>query len=121
MDKIELSNIKLIKKDVIKEWLKSNGFCYNRIFSDEENESYSIRFPVYKYVNATTLECELIITLGKDEVNVDVYSYETREIYEPFYYYEYGNYEKLLKVIWKNIDDKLRQLGITKVVNKNKK
>ncbi len=35
-----------IKKNMTKEWLLSNGFYYNRLFSDDEAEVYTYRFPV---------------------------------------------------------------------------
>lgn len=34
------------KKNITKEWLSSNGFRYNRLFSDDETEVYTYRFPV---------------------------------------------------------------------------
>ena len=38
-----------IKENVSKEWLQSNGFRRNRIFSNNEIDLYTYRFPVYRY------------------------------------------------------------------------
>lgn len=109
-----LTDITYIKQNVTKQWLLSNNFYYNSRLSDEESEVYSYRFPVYKYDKFTTLECEFSIVLGKETVTINVYNYRTYDKYAPFYYYEYGNYGKLLDVIWRNINKQLKLLGITK-------
>ena len=103
--------IRYIKPNVTKKWLQSHDFYYNQILSDDEDnlESYSYRFPVYKYGVYTTLECEFTITLGLDDVLVNVYDYGTRDRYAPFYCCEYGNYDKILNIIVKNIEKKAQQ------------
>ncbi len=95
-----------------KEWLLSNGFYYNRLFSDDETEVYTYRFPVYKYNKFTVLECELKVILGNDVINVNVYDYGTNDKYAPFYYCEYGNYDSVLKEIYKRINKKRKDLKI---------
>ena len=60
-----------------KQWIISNKFHYSRLFSSEDEEVYTYRFPVYKYENFTILECELHITLGEDDIIIDVYDYGT--------------------------------------------
>lgn len=55
---------KCIKENITKEWLLSNNFKYNRIFSDKDNDIYTYRFPVYKHNNNTILECEFIVALN---------------------------------------------------------
>lgn len=112
MDKITVVTYK--KTDVTKQWLLSHGFRYNRQLSDDDSEVYTYRFQVYKYKRFTTLECELGIILGEDEVRINVYDYGTSDRYAPFYYCEYGNYDAILRVIWRNIDKQLRNLGINK-------
>ncbi len=97
-----------------KEWLLSNGFRYNRLFSDDEAEVYTYRFPVYKYNKFTALECELKVMLGNDVINVNVYDYGTNDKYAPFYYCEYGNYDKILKEINKKIDIALKKIKVKK-------
>ncbi len=97
-----------------KEWLLSNGFYYNRLFSDDETEVYTYRFPVYKYNKFTVLECELKVILGNDVINVNVYDYNTHDKYAPFYYYEYGNYDKILKEISEKIENALNKLKVKK-------
>lgn len=117
MDK--LAKTTYIKKNVTKQWLKSHGFRYNHILSYGEDDVYSYRFPVYKYGKFTTLECEISIILGEDEIRINVYDYGTSDIYAPFYYCEYGNYDKILKVVWKNIQKQLDILKITKKIEGN--
>lgn len=112
MDKI--TGVTYKKTDVTKQWLFSHGFRYNRQLSDDDSEVYTYRFQVYKYKRFTTLECELGIILGEDEVRINVYDYGTSDRYAPFYYCEYGNYDAILRVIWRNIDKQLRNLGINK-------
>lgn len=101
------------KKDYItKEWLLSNGFRFNRLFSDEESEVYTYRFPVYKYDGFSVLDCELKIMLGGNKVLIDVYDYNTINRYAPFYYQEYGSYDKILEGIWRKINKVVRKLDI---------
>lgn len=109
-----------IKKNITKEWLLSNGFKYSKIFSDEDTEAFTYRFPVHKYESFTVLECELRMTLGEDKVVIDVYDYNTINRYTPFYYSEYGDYSVILKEIWIKIEKQLKKLNITKVADKEK-
>ncbi len=92
----------------------SNGFHYNRLFSEDEVEVYTYRFPVYKYNKFTLLECELKVMLGDDVISVNVYDYGTNDKYAPFYYYEYGNYDKILKEISEKIENALNKLKVRK-------
>lgn len=97
-----------------KKWLLSNEFHYNRLFSDDKTEVYTYRFPVYKYNKFTVLECELKVMFGDDIINVNVYDYGTNDKYAPFYYCEYGNYDKMLKEISGKIDYVLKKLKVEK-------
>ena len=112
---VDMANLKFIKPDMTKQWLLSNGFCYNRLFSDGETESYTYRFPVYKHEEFTILECELRVILESQYVYVDVYDYNTINKYAPFYFYEYGQYGLLLRNIWQVIEKEIQRLGISKV------
>ena len=114
MDK--LADHTYIKSNATKQWLLSHGFRYNRSLSDDESEVYTYRFPVYKYEKFTTLEGEFCIVLGNDEVKINVYDYGTSDRYAPFYYCEYGNYDAILRIIWRNIEKQLRNLEIDKKV-----
>ena len=119
MDRI--TDVTYIKPNITKQWLLSNNFRYNTRLSDEEIAVYTYRFPVYKYKKFTTLECELSIVLGDHKVKINVYDYNTSAVYATFYYYEYGNYNKMLEVIWGNIEKQLKRLGIVKNNNSNNK
>lgn len=108
----ELNDMKFIKQNMSKQWLLTNGFHYNRIFSNEDCEVYAYRFPVLKCERFTVLECELKVILGEDNVIIDVYDYNTINRYAPFYYQEYGNYTKMLDDIWLKINTELKRLKI---------
>ena len=108
----KISERKFTKRNMTKQWILSNGFHYNRIFSDEESEVYTYRFPVLKYEGFTVLECELRVIPGESNVVIDVYDYNTINRYAPFYYQEYGNYDKMLEEIWMKISKVLGKLGI---------
>ncbi len=94
------------------EWLLSNGFRHNRIFSNEDTEVFTYRFPVYKCEGFVILECELRVVLGEDRVFVDVYDRNSINRYAPFYYSGYGNYTKMLDDIWLKINTNLKRLKI---------
>lgn len=112
-----LSENEYMKENVTREWLQSNGFRRNRIFSNNEMDIYTYRFPVYKYGDACTLECELSIVLQSGRVNIDVYDYCTRNKYAPFYCVKYGNYNNIIKQINEKIQNELKQLKIMEVIN----
>lgn len=107
-------NFNYIKPGVTKEWLSASRFHYNRLLSDEEREVYSYRFPVYKYKEFAALECEISMTPGEKNISIDVYDGGTRNKYAPFYYCEYGNYDKILKHIWNKIHITISKMGIQK-------
>lgn len=90
----------------------SKGFRFSRSLSDDENDVYTYRFPVFKYKKMIVLECELRVTLGEDKININVYDYNTNDKYAPFYYCEYGNYDEMLKIINDKIEYTLKKLAI---------
>lgn len=107
------------KPNMTKKWLLSNGFCHNSLLSDGETQVYTCRFPVYQYKDFAILECELRAIAGENVIRVEVFDCGTNSRYAPFYYYEYGNYDKILKIIWKNINQMLRKLGVEKGSGEN--
>lgn len=100
------------KKNLTKEWLLSNGFSYNKLFSNGDTEVYTYRFPVHEYEGLTVLEGEFKVVSGEDEISVNVYDYNTNDKYAPFYYCEYGNYNSILRKIYGKIGRKLKKLKI---------
>ena len=111
--------------DTSKEWLLANGFTYDKALTyaiNEEGEAaevYSQKFPVYRSDNIATLECELSVFLGESEVKINVYDCATHSMYAPFYYYKYGNYERITTWIWLRINQKLRKLNINEISKVN--
>ena len=109
---IQVDNKKYVKQNISKEWLIVNGFHYNKTLSNEDGEVYTYRFPVYKYEGFIVLECELMAKLDEGDVLINVYEYSTTNKYAPFYYQEYGNYDKMLECIWTKINKVIKKLGI---------
>jgi len=73
--------------------------------------TYIHRFPVWKYKQTTTLECELSIDELTGVVQFNVMDMN-RVPYAPFYYVYCGKYEPMLGKIHDIIDKELRRLGI---------
>lgn len=103
---------KYIKEDITKEWLDANRFRYSKMHSDTYSDAYTYRFPVYKYGIFTILECEIVIYLDNGEVRINVYDNNSSNKYAPFYYEEYGNYDKLLVIIHEKIEKMLNKFEI---------
>lgn len=89
----------------------------------DDGDIYSYRFPIMKYMDITTLVCELTVFTDSHEVRIDVYDGINRP-YPRFYYNEFGNADIILTEINTNILNKIKKMGITeKSINKrdNKK
>lgn len=102
------------RNNLTKEWLLSHNFRYNRLLSTDNAIIYTYRFPVYKYKGMTVLECELSAALGCEDIKINVYDYNTNDKYAAFYYCDYGNFNRMLKIIWNKIDEVLQRLQIEK-------
>lgn len=85
-------------------------FRYN---ADPDGGIYTHRFPVRKYKNHTTLECELCIDENTGVVRLNVVD-NNRTPYAPFYHIHCGNYQSILGQIWSVINTELKRLGIVK-------
>ncbi|MDE6253326.1 MAG: hypothetical protein K2M78_11965 [Lachnospiraceae bacterium] len=103
-------NIFKIQK-IDKEKLLSNNFHLYSIRGENASELYYYRFPVYKYKNYPVLNCEILINICLEYLVVNVYDKNNR-LFAPFYYSQYGNYEKILCIIRNNIFIKLSDMGI---------
>ena len=77
----------------------------------DDGDMYSYRFPIMKYMDITTLVCELTVFTDSKEVRIDVYDGINR-IYPRFYHNEFGNADVILTEINKNILNKMRKMGI---------
>lgn len=106
-----------IKKNVTKDWIYKNDFRYNRHYSIKGDTVYTYRFPLLKYKKSkkTAVECELFMFYPDGKVLINVYNYDTRDKYAPFYNSDYGNWTKVLSVMYKKINIKLKELGIEEV------
>lgn len=106
-----------IMRDFNKRKLTNLGFRYlsKAAKNDIEYEIYTYRFPVYKYKNITTLECEISIETHNGYImSIDVYD-ANHNVYTAFYFSEYGNHSDILKTISKRIMEQFKKLGIEKV------
>ena len=87
-----------------KEFKKDSGY---------DGTTYSHRFPVTKYSNHPTLECELTIDADSGAVFINVFDIG-RIPYAPFYHTYCGNYSPLLEKIYNAIEEELKRLGLKK-------
>lgn len=96
--------------------LKEQGFRYNRVMSDAEEDFFSLRFPALQYNNSTTVEGEIIVDLKSGNVRIEAYSYGTRSNYPPFYQLVCSDvYEPIITKINQAFQRMFQKLGIEKV------
>lgn len=110
--------MKYIKKDITKEWLLKNDFRYNRFFSTKDDTVFTQRFVLLiadGNKKKPSLECEMFCYFPEGLIHVNVYHAGTRDKYAPFYYSEYGNWDKILDLINKKIDNKAKRLGVERI------
>ena len=112
MERLIDNTYKLPKPNINK--LSELGFRYDRKLSTSEQAVYYYKFPVLKYKEYTTLECEISINTSNEYVDINVYD-ENGNMYFPFYHNEYGNHEPLIKKINKKINSELKRIGIVKI------
>lgn len=79
-----------------------------------EDYNWSIyKFPVYKYLGATTLECEIKANTDNGDIRVDIYDMD-HEIF-PMFYNEITAWNKsFLTTINKKILNEFKKLGVIK-------
>lgn len=104
---------KYIMKDFSHKNLHALGFSYNKIISDCDRKYYSMRFPVVKYNSSASIEGEITIDTTDGSIFLNVYDLKGN-YYIPFYNYEYGNFEDILKMIYKNINKQIKKCKIKK-------
>ena len=103
------------KNDVTKDWLHKNGFKYDGFKSTVDNNVYSKRFPIYKYIGITVLEGCISINESDGDVQVDVYeNCNTYSPYPPYYDREYGTTKEVIDIAEKKIFWQLKKLKINK-------
>lgn len=97
--------------------LKSLGFHYNKEASNTDRKCYSLRFPVLKYNEHANIMGEVIIDAISGDIIINVYDLKGK-YYAPFYNHEYGNFDDILNIIYKNIKKQLRYLKINRKANR---
>ena len=112
--KQELENNYILKNHTI-ENLKSLGFRrYSLISSDEKKLPYYIyRFPVNKYLDTTTLECELVINSDTGDMRVDVRDMD-HDLFSMFYNEPTESSKGFLLKIKNKILSEFKKLGLEK-------
>lgn len=108
--KQELENDYILKSHTIVN-LKSLGFRRYSPMCDEESSYYIYRFPVHKYMNTTTLECELKINIDTGNIRIDVYDMD-HDLFAMFYNEVTESNKSFLSRIKNAIIAEYRKLGI---------
>lgn len=103
---------KLYRKSITKSWLNKNHFKYSSFLSEKDSDCYTLRFPVYRWQVITTIEAEIKVFLQQNIIKLDLYDGQTRDIYAPYYYQEFGNYDSIMNKINDAINEKLTKIGI---------
>ena len=100
-----------------KKHLETLGFSRSFLFSNEDEEYYWYRFPVYRYGDYILFECEMLCCIETGEVIIDVFDYKTRNRYASWYYPGLGFAEsnKAVDIINAKIKSKCKQMGIIQV------
>lgn len=125
----KIASTKYAKKPISKDWLRKNNFRYShteRLNQEVSEDVYTYKFPILRNETGILLDCELTVYLSSlpttsSDVIVDVYDHKTNNMYHPFYYYEYGDYEDLLSKINPKIEYELNRLGIKPKEKKKRK
>lgn len=94
--------------ELTKQALKDYNFKYNRRLSNEDNEIYSLYFPVTFYKNKPTLECRLDYDFKSKTYITNVFKFNTGVVYHPYYAEQYNSCHKsLIKKVNKEINKAL--------------
>lgn len=117
MNGSKLLNKKFYIKKIDLDFLRRIGFHFDSSIS-EDTDYYTYVFPAYKYRNAVILNCTLKINTLNGRVQIDVH--DSNGLYAPWYHYEYGNYEPLIRKIDRTIKQKLKKIGIEEIGRKKK-
>lgn len=98
------------------QWFTNHNFTYSSVYSKCNDENiYLYRFPVLRYENYITLECEFMASESSGEVNVNVYDYNTRSKYAPWYYNDNEIHDKICDKIRQRIDAEAHKLDIEEI------
>lgn len=113
IEKMAYKEYKLRNPD--KKILVKYGFKYNKATSTSGQEIYVYRFPVHKYKQYVTLECEMSVNITDNKVKINVYKWDTNEEYSPFYANNYGCFEELIKRINNKIKSVFHSINVEEV------
>jgi len=94
--------------------LESLGFKYKHNMSDSENTVYDYIFPVYRYHAIISLEARFLLHRESGIVVIDVFDTNTHGIYGPWYYDPSGIYNKIIRIINRNILKEMKKMHIVK-------
>lgn len=99
-----------------KEYLKSCGFRFKKAICKDDIDTFTYKFPVYKYNdNQSIIDCIITVNPQNGEVFMSVVQ-QDGNIYAPFYTNDYGNYGRILNIINRTILHEFARLSIS-VVN----
>lgn len=103
MDRLTENRYKL---DITKDAMKKLGFRY-----DGECDSYTYKFPVYKYNKVPVLFCKIGIDEETNQIWFNIC--DNNGLYMPYYNEEYGT-NMLIPLIDERIEKEFSKLGIRK-------
>lgn len=102
-----------ILKDYTIPHLKELGFRKYYLMTGEDANWSIYRFPVYKYLGTTTLECEIKVNADDGSIRVDIYDMD-HEVF-PMFYNEITSWNKqFITTINKKILNEFKKLGVEK-------
>lgn len=88
-------------------WLELNNFRF-----DLKSQLYVLNFSAFKWNKYTTLEGVMTVDLDNKDLWIDVYTKNKKEYYDAFYGVVYGNYDEILKKIYRTIEKQTKGMGI---------
>ena len=115
-----MADIKTIKQELEENYilnnhtienLKSLGFRRYSPMCDDESTYYIHRFPVNKYLGATTLEGELKVDIITGNIRIDVYDMD-HDVFAMFYNEITESNKNFLSIIKNVIITEYKKLGI---------
>lgn len=112
LTKQDFENNYIIKDHTISH-LKELGFRKYHLMAGEDSNWSIYRFPVYKYLGTTTLECEIKVNIDNGDIRVDIYDMD-HEVFHMFYNEITAWNKDFLIKINKKILNEFKKLGVVK-------
>lgn len=106
---VDTSKIKFNIPNVTIKDLSSHGFkC---IYSNPEETFFSRHYPIYKYKNKCTIDCEIIVEVNTGDVSIKMLNANTKTLYPLFYNQHLLYAQPMINKINENLMDILNKIG----------